>query len=80
MRAMLASTGMDGIEGVVYLILILGGFYLAGALRVTAAYLFLGSMFGGETAAVLLLPPLASLTLGAVALRLRRRRRTAPAA
>jgi hypothetical protein len=115
MRAMLASN-MDGIEGVAYLILVLGGFCLAGALLagplavvgtlvggrlrgvgfvsaltalfvgavgallVMAAYLFLGSMFGGQTAALLLLPPLGSLTLGAVALWLRRKRGAAPAA
>ena len=111
---MLASAGMDGIEGVAYLILILGGFCLAGvllagplavvgtlvggrmrgvgfvsaltaifvgavgALLVTAAYLFLGSMLGGETTAVLLLPPLGSLTLGAFALWLRRKRGASP--
>ena len=116
MRAMLASTGMDGFDGVAYLILVLGGFCLAGALLagplavvgtlvggrlrgvgfvsaltavfvgvvgallVTGAYLFLGSMFGGQTAALLLLPPLGSLTLGAFALWLRRRRGAAPAA
>ena len=116
MRAMLASTGMDGIEGVVYLILILGGFVLAGALlagplaivgtlvggRVSgvgfvsaltaifvgvvgllldaAAYLYLGVMFGGYIAVMLLLPPLVSLTLGAVALWLRRQRAAAPVA
>lgn len=116
MRAMLASAGMDGFEGVVYLILILGGFCLAGALLagplavigtllggrmrgvgfvaaltaifvgvvgallVTAAYLFLGSMFGGDTAALLLLPPLVSLALGVVALWLRRKRGMSQAA
>lgn len=113
---MLASTGLNGIEGVAYLILIVGGFCLAGALLagplavvgalvggrmrgvgfvsaltalfvggvgvllVTAAYLFLGSMIDGYTAAALLLPPLTSLALGAVALRLRRRRGDAPSA
>ena len=51
-----------------------------GALLVTATYLFLGSMFGGQTAALLLLPPLGSLTLGAVALWLRRKRGMSPAA
>jgi len=107
---MLASAGMDGIEGVVYLILILGGFVLAGALLAgplaivgtlvggrmhgvgfvsaltaifvgtvgllldTAAYLYLGAMFGGYLAVMLLLPPLVSLTLGGVALWLRRKR------
>ena len=116
MRAMLASAGMDGIEGAVYLALIVCVFCLAGALLVgplavvgtlvggrmrgvgfvsaltavfvgavgtllvTAAYLFLGSMFGGDTAAWLLLPPLGSLTLGVVALRLRRKRGVAPTA
>jgi hypothetical protein len=116
MRAMLASAGMDGFEGVVYLILILGGFCLAGALLagplavvgtlvggrlrgvafvaaltaifvgvvgallITATYLLLGSMFGGDTAALLLLPPLVSLALGGVALWLRRKRGGATAA
>jgi hypothetical protein len=51
-----------------------------GALLITAAYLLLGSMFGGGTAAPLLLPPLGSLTLGAVALWLRRKRGGALAA
>ena len=116
MRAMLASAGMDAYDGVAYLILILGGFCLAGvllagplavvgtlvggrmrgvgfvsaltavfvgtvgALLVTAAYLFLGSMFDGQAAALLLLPPLGSLILGAVALWLRRKRGVAPTA
>ena len=116
MRAMLASAGLDAFNGIAYLILILGGFCLAGALLagplavvgtlvggrmrgvgfvsaltavfvgafgvllVTTAYLFLGSMFGGDTAVLILLPPLVSLTLGLVALRLRRKRRATPAA
>ena len=113
---MLASTGLNGIEGVAYLILFVGGFCLAGALLagpvavvgtlvggrmrgvgfvsamtavfvgaagvllVTGAYLFLGSMIDVYAAAALLLPPLASLALGGVALRLRRRRKAAPTA
>ena len=112
---MLASD-MNGIEGVVYIILVLAGFCLVGGLLagplavvgtlkggrrlraaalglavtalfigatgtllVTATYLFLGSMLGAEAAGLLLLPPLASLVLGVVALRLRRKRKTSPA-
>lgn len=107
---------MDGIEGAVYLALIVCVFCLAGALLAgplavvgtlvggrmrgvgfvsaltalfvgavgvllaVAAYLFLGAMFEGAIAAILLLPPLASLTLGAVALWLRRRRGAEPTA
>ncbi|MBV8855938.1 MAG: hypothetical protein JOZ02_03160 [Acidobacteria bacterium] len=105
---------MDGIEGAVYLALIVCVFCLAGALLAgplavvgtlvggrmrgvgfvsaltalfvgavglllaAAAYFFLGAMFEGVIAAMLLLPPLASLTLGGVALWLRRRRRAEP--
>lgn len=51
-----------------------------GVLLAAAAYLYLGAMFEGVLAAILLLPPLVSLTLGAVALWLRRRRRAEPTA
>jgi len=50
-----------------------------GVVLAAAAYLYLGAMFEGVLAAVLLLPPLVSLTLGGIALWLRRKRATARA-